>query len=115
MKRKILIKQLKEMHLNFLAKNEMSRGGLCTVMGFYGKRTRDIFARIFSPNMKESRTLHIEGTSTIYWGYEDTVRIYTIKAGWAYTPRRQSLMLLFIEVLKDEVYLKNHFPELLKD
>jgi len=115
MKRKILIKQLKEMHLNFLAKNEMSRGGLCTVMGFYGKRTRDIFARIFSPNMKESRTLHIEDTSMSYWGYEGIVRIYTIKAGLAYTPRRQSLMLLFIELLKDDVYVKRHMKGIFED
>lgn len=115
MKRKILIKQLKELHLDFLNKNEMSRRGLCTVMGFYGKGTYGMFVRIFIPNIKESTTLRMEGTSTIYWGNEATLSPYSVKAGLAYTPRRQFLMLLFIELLQDEEYIKRHFPKWLNE
>lgn len=116
MNRELLIKRLQELHLKFMKNERIDKRGLCTV--FYHHLSisaRRMFTKIFSPYAKDLLILIDEGTGETYWGNDTPQSFLNSNVAYVYTPRRQSLMLLFIEVLKDEQYLKHHFPQLLKE
>lgn len=105
LKRKI-IKDLQLLHKNALRKGRIPRTGLCRVMESY--HIGDMFNLIFRPNAEERKHINLEKTSQMYWG-SDEYNSFTIKTTTRYTVRRQHLLLLMIELLKDKDYMKKHF------
>lgn len=122
MDRKRIIQRLKTLHTQFIRTNTMYTYGLCGVIQSIlmnadnaklpDKRHR-IFYLIFKPDNEHIERLIKEKTNELYWGNDvNTHTISYTRITHTYTIRRQNMMLLFIELLEDEVYVKRHLKKI---
>lgn len=58
----------------------------------------DEFWKLFKPNNKEMEELIISKQSLTFWGYEGSIYDPIRNIGFNFTPRRQTLMLLFAAI-----------------
>lgn len=120
MKRNLVIKRLQKLHREFVKNEEMMDShGLCAItnrtltvnepLTKLWLKKYSMFREIFSPSPEERQDISSEGTSLMYWGSDKPENeITSTERAKAYTVRRQNMMLLFIELLKDDQYVRRH-------
>lgn len=111
MKRTTLIRRLQIFHKRALDSGKMDGRGLCKIMSYF--RIAGMFQSIFEPDKLEEYTLIKESTPSKFWGFDipyprhiGFMQVNSIH--FKYTVRRQHLVLLMIELLKDEEYVNRH-------